>query len=222
MAVLVEGTIPSSELVLNHAFETLPGVETECERVVRSSDEAVMPLLWVRRVDRDDAERAFADDPTVDAVSCLSDSGDDLLYRMEWADHVRTLLGMLTNAEATVLDAYGRRNRWELRLLYPDREGFSRAHRFCEDHGVTFDVTSIRRVDGTSSGRFGLTDCQHRALVLAMQRGYFEVPRETSLEELATELDVSHQALSERLRRATSALVADTVHVGESLAAVEA
>jgi predicted DNA binding protein len=40
------------------------------------------------------------------------------------------------------------------------------------------------------------------------------VPRSVTLQELAEEFDVSHQAISERLRRATNALVQDTLFVG--------
>ena len=221
MATLVEGTVPAEELALNHSMERLSAAEVECERVVRSGEDAVMPLLWVRYADRDDVELAFDDDPTVSSANCLSNAGDELLYRMEWAEHVQMLLRMLTSSEATVLDAYGRGGRWELRMLYPEREGFSETHRFCEEHGLSLDIVSIREVADESAGRFGLTECQHRTLLLAMQHGYFEVPRETTLQELAAELDVSHQALSERLRRATGALVEDTVRVGEPPDAVE-
>ena len=38
-----------------------------------------------------------------------------------------------------------------------------------------------------------------------------EVPRETSLQACAQEMGLSHQALSERLRRGTEALVEDTL-----------
>jgi predicted DNA binding protein len=214
MATIVRGTVPASEFALNHTLETLPDVEVECERIVDSGDGAVMPLLWVRYAEREEVEAAFEEDSSVDNVTCLSDFGDELLYRMDWIDHVDLLLQMLTNAEATVLDAYGHGDRWTLRVLYPEREKFSATHEFCEGHGLVFDVASIRDLDGEPAGRFGLTESQYRALVLAAQRGYYEVPRETELADLADELDISHQALSERLRRATGSLVEDTLLVG--------
>jgi hypothetical protein len=214
MATIVRGTVPASQFALNHTLEALPDVEVECERIVRSGDDAVMPLLWVRYADRDEVEAAFEADPTVGNVTCLSDLDEELLYRMDWIDHVDLLLQMLTNAEATVLDAYGRGSRWKLRVLYPERDEFSTTHEFCAEHGLSFDVASIREIDGEPAGRFGLTESQYRALVLAVQRGYYEVPRRTTLEELADEVGVSHQALSERLRRATGSLAEDALLVG--------
>jgi predicted DNA binding protein len=46
-----------------------------------------------------------------------------------------------------------------------------------------------------------LTRAQREALGLAFDRGYFDVPRDGSLDEMATNLDISPQALSDRLRR---------------------
>jgi len=214
MATVVRGAVPASEFTLNHTLEALPEMEVECERIVDSGDEAVMPLLWARYAGREEVEAAFEDDPSVDNVTCISDLEDELLYRMDWIDHVDLLLQMLTNSEATILDAYGHVDRWKLRVLYPEREGFSATHEFCEDHGLGFDVASIREIEGEPAGRFGLTESQYRALVLAAEHGYYEVPRETELAELADELDISHQAVSERLRRATGSLVEDTLLVG--------
>jgi hypothetical protein len=99
-------------------------------------------------------------------------------------------------------------------VLYPRRSLFSKTHEFCEDHGLTLDVESIRELEGEPAGRYGLTTDQYEVLATAASKGYFEVPRAVTLQELAEEFDVSHQAISERLRRATNALVQDTLFVG--------
>jgi predicted DNA binding protein len=214
MATIVRGSVPADELALNETLDALPDAEIECERVVRSGERTIMPLVWVRHPDGDAVEAALAEDPTVRSVSRLSAFEGEFLYRMEWVGHVRLLLHMLTNGEATVVDAYGRRERWRMRVLYPDRDHFSRTHDFADEHGLSFDIESIREMAGEPAGRFGLTDGQYRALVRATERGYYEVPRGVTLEELAAELGVSHQSLSERLRRATGALVEDALMVG--------
>ncbi len=54
-----------------------------------------------------------------------------------------------------------------------------------------------------------LTEPQREAIAEAYRQGYYDVPREISLEELANELDISHQALSERLRRANRVLAGE-------------
>jgi hypothetical protein len=214
MATIVTGTVPSDELALNYTLERLPEMEVECERIVQSGEGSIMPLLWIRYDDREGLEATLEEDPTVDAVEILSEFDGEFLYRMEWIDHVRLLLHMLTNSEATVLDAYGQNRGWHLRMLYPEREHFSRTHEFADEHGLTFEVLTIREMEGEPAGRYGLTDSQHRVLELASRRGYFEVPRDVTLKELAEEIGVSHQALSEQLRRGTGALVEDTICIG--------
>ena len=217
MVTIVRGTVPANEFALSHTLETLPDLEFDIERIVDSGDRAVMPLLWVRGPDEEAAVlAAFEEDPTVDEVETLASFDGEWLFRMEWIDNVELVVRMLTNAEAAILDAYGNRDRWKLRMMFSERDHLSKVHDFCNDHGLTFDVESVRDLDGEPAGRFGLTTEQFEALTTAARRGLYAVPREVTLEELADEFDVSHQALSERLRRGTGALVEDTLMVGFS------
>ena len=48
---------------------------------------------------------------------------------------------------------------------------------------------------------------QGRVLEVAAQNGYYETPRETTLDELAAELDCPRSTVSYRLRKAEAALV---------------
>ncbi|WP_251341962.1 helix-turn-helix domain-containing protein [Haloplanus halophilus] len=215
MATIVLGTVPAEEFALARTLDACPDLSVETERIVETGKDTVMPLLWARGTPRSTVEEALAADPSVDNVTLLDEFDDELLYRMEWIDHVQLLVQMLANSSATVMDAWGSADRWELRVLYPDRDHFSRTHEFCAEHGLGFDVRSIRDLDGEPAGRYGLTDEQYRALAAATRAGYFDVPRSVDLESLAEEFDISHQALSERLRRGTKALVEDTLFVGE-------
>jgi len=214
MITIVQGTVPAEEFALGHTLSAVPGLRVECEHLVQSGDKSVMPLVWMEEADRDGVETALANDATVESVSCLAAFDDEFLCRIEWAGHVRHLLEMVTNGKAAVLDIHGRDGRWYFRVLYPTREHFSRTHEFATEHGLAFDITSIRESVGNSAGRFGLTDGQHEVLVRAAQQGYFDVPQQTKLEELADDCDVSHQALSERLRRGMGTLIEDTLLVG--------
>jgi hypothetical protein len=208
-------SFPADAFALAQTLQTLPDVAFECERIVESGDDAIMPLVWARGADPEVLEAAFADDPTVREVSRVAEFDGELLYRMEWVDHISVLLRMLTHADATVLDAYGRADEWRLRVMFPTRDGLSATHEFCRDHGFDLDVESVREMAGEPAGRYGLTDDQYDALVRAVQRGYYDVPKRVSLSALADEVGISHQALSERLRRGVEALVTDTLLVAE-------
>jgi hypothetical protein len=52
-----------------------------------------------------------------------------------------------------------------------------------------------------------LTQCERDALYTALDQGYFAVPRDVPLSELADELDMADVELSEQLRRGTAALI---------------
>ena len=214
MPVIVRGSVSADEFALHHVLSEHPDTTFEIERIVESGDDALMPLLWVHDIDQGTLERAFEEDDSVNDVSLLAGFEDEFLYRMAWVDRVSLILQMLTNSEATILDAYGRGTQWKLRVLYPDRDQFGKTHDYCSEHGVEFKAESIRELEGEPAGRYGLTNAQFTALTEATRRGYYEVPKKLDLGDLAAELDVSHQALSERLRRATGALVEDTLLIG--------
>ena len=214
MATVTRAAIPAEEFALRQTLANLPEADFECERIVESGEQAVMPLIWARDVDREELESNLDDDPDVEEYSLLADFGSEMLYRMVWVDHVRLVMEMVTTLEATVMNAYSDGTRWEMRILYPDREALSKTNQFCESHGLTFDVLHVREMDGEPSGRFGLTQEQYVALTNACEQGYYSVPRGTDLDELAKELNISHQALSERLRRGTEVLIEEALLVG--------
>lgn len=99
-------------------------------------------------------------------------------------------------------------------MLFPTRDALSRTYEYYETNGIRFEILSVYNVDDDRQGRFGLTDEQQETLTAAFEAGYYEVPREVNMEELASEFDISHQALSERIRRAHRGLVKNTVMIG--------
>lgn len=62
---------------------------------------------------------------------------------------------------------------------------------------------------------FSLTDVQRETLLAAHETGYFEVPREATLGDLAEQLGVTDTAASQRLRRGMATLVAATLASSE-------
>ena len=64
-------------------------------------------------------------------------------------------------------------------------------------------------------GQFNLSEKQRETLVTALEMGYFKIPRESTLDEIAKTLDISTNSTSERLRRAQTNLVSNTVTIGQ-------
>ena len=206
--------LPAEEFALHDTLVAVPDVEFDVERVVAHNDERVMPFVWVSSDHMDEVERAFENDASIENLELLSDLGGERLYQMDWTERIEVVVQILVEADATVLDCFGTDGRWEFRILFPDREALSSTHEFCEENGLTIDIQNIYEMDADRHGRFGLSETQHETLVAAFEHGHYEVPRDISLDDLATELDISHQALSERFRRAYSTLIENTLIVG--------
>ena len=151
-------------------------------------------------------------DPSTDAVESVSRlDGEDLLTA-EWTDHVELIEHVLVEENATILDARGGRDGWQFRILFPEHASVSATYDHCRANGVTLSLEQISQLSGAfGRGKFGLTREQYEAIVGAFQAGYYEVPRSVKLEELAGRFDVSHQALSERLRRGHEKLISGVV-----------
>jgi hypothetical protein len=87
----------------------------------------------------------------------------------------------------------------------------------CEDAGVGLGLRRIYSAADPDAGDpalddpIGLTPARRETLLTALEVGYFAVPRETTLVELAAELGISDQAVSERLRRAQAKLLTTTL-----------
>lgn len=99
-------------------------------------------------------------------------------------------------------------------MLYPTRDSFSATIDFCNEEGSIFDADVMREMEGEPTGHYGLTERQYETLTTAVERGYYAIPRETTAQDLADELDVSYQTLSELLRRGHEALIEDTLSIG--------
>lgn len=211
MSIIVSLSLPTEDFVLHETFTAVPDAEFKSGRVVESGYDTVLPVVWVRGPSREELEAAFADDSSVEAFTMLAEFEHRWLYHMEWHHNVQLVVQMLTNSHATIMYLYGTAEGWTLRILYPSRDGLSRTREFCHEHGLTFDIETIREFDGDPGSQYGLTPEQFDALVAAREHGYFSVPREITLAELADEVGVTHQALSERLRRAHEALVDNTL-----------
>jgi hypothetical protein len=204
-------SVPCEEFALSTTLATVSGAAIKCEEVVETGEDSILPLVWVRAADFEAFDDAVRDDPTVASATLLSEFDDQRLYRMEWTQHIQLVVHMIAVDNAIILNAITEGDQWVLRVLYPNRDDGADVVEFCESHGLSVDVLSIYEMDSEPAGRYGLTNEQYQAVALAHRRGYFDIPRDVSLDELSDELGVSHQALSERLRRGTDALITDTI-----------
>ena len=215
MATIAELSVPVAEFALAQTIEQRPALELRVESVVAEGPTRTAPLAWFSNVDPADLESALESDPTVAEYRQLLErtADGDLFYRLKYAETAASVCRRVYRHDGTVLDAHVRDEQWTLRLLFPHREELAAAVTAIEDDGVSIDVR--RMVEAGQDEQFettaALTEPQQEAIAEAYRQGYYDVPREISLEELANELDISHQALSERLRRANRVLAGEQI-----------
>lgn len=82
---------------------------------------------------------------------------------------------------------------WLETKLFEDYASLTAFQTACENNGISVEVVSIDYDVALSadSSPYGLTERQYEALVLALSRGYYERPRQTTAEVIADELGIS-------------------------------
>lgn len=203
--------IPPEALALERAFRDLPEMEVEAERIAAHSTGWVMPCLWIAGADFDAVDDALANDPTVANVVETDEFADEKYYQLEWSDAVKEQVDIFLDMEGSILDASATAEGWKVRVRFASREQFDAFREYFDEHEYSFELLDLTEPGAPRQSYGELTPDQRNALVVAVERGYYRVPREVSARELAEELDISHQALSERLRRGTENLVHSTL-----------
>lgn len=215
MSTIVEAEVPAAEFALGETLSSFPSVEFDVERVAAHSTSHVVPYVWVSGIDNDEAfEQTLEADESVGEFDLLTVVDGKYLYKMDWIGRIDLAVHLLTEAGGTIIDAHGRERSWLLRILFPSRQQVSETMDFATDHGLSFDIRSINGMEKNRSGRFGLTEEQYEAITAALDRGYYEIPRDATAEELASEMDISRQAVAERLRRGHKVLAEDALTIG--------
>lgn len=198
---------------LGRTLSEHPDAVAEIERVV-VTEELLAPYVWVSAESLSAFEATAETDPSVERVWNVDSFDGEALYRVAWSRPVEATLYSITGGEIVVLEASGDHTGWSLRIRFSGREQLAQFQSFCEDNGIGFTLERLyRETQPMTGGQYGLTDKQQEALVTAWDAGYFETPRNVMLADVAESLGITHQSLSQRLRRAHHELIANTLVV---------
>ena len=185
--------------------ECEPSLELELEQVVMTAE---IPIR-IRGPSREDVERALSSTRSIEEYGLISEQDEEWVYSIQCEENFQ-ILSWIVETGGTILTATLSDGTWWVRLRYTDHENVVRTVNQLRRNNITPDVTAIRKVSRDDLTEAALTDEQYEALEVAVEYGYFEIPRRTTLMELSEHLGISHQSLSERLRRAQGALLTTT------------
>lgn len=151
-------------------------------------------------------ETALADDPWVDDVSVLTETDEYRVYAL------RLSIPASEAAYAALVEAGGQILALEhdvegvhARVRCPSREAYVALKEAWEARYGEFRTLGLYTERG-GNGRT-LSPKQREALVVALDRGYFDVPRRATLAQVAADLGISDTAASQRIRRGCHELV---------------
>lgn len=222
MSVLAEFVVPASEFVLADTLTVAPNMRIEIKRVVGGKT-FVTPYFWAAGGDFETFEQALREDEMIRDVLTLEEhdeqsEGDvpheeERFYRVTWEATVPSLITAVGDAQASILQAVSTDGaKWEVKVLFADDTDLSAFHEYCVEHEFTIEPQRVYRPKNPQEqAEYGVSEAQQEALEAAYRAGYFNVPRDKTLTELAEGLDISRNALSARLRRGHRNLLAHTL-----------
>lgn len=216
MSVIAELQIPARDFELGRVL-AMEGVSSiELEKLVPTGGTTV-PLFWVYNSSRDRFVEKVQRHPAVNQATEVDVFEDRTLFMLDWDAHQDHVFRGIQEYEGQLLSAVGTPDTWKFELRFPDHEELSDFTTHCEDAQVEIELNRVYNPTSPGTGPwYGLTERQREALRLAVAEGYYDIPRRCTTKELAEELGISDQAVTERLRRAVAALVANTLAPGDS------
>lgn len=199
----------------DEAFETI-GIEglvalfraatiREFEELVCQGDGAIVEVAVETRVDEDQLDTLEC----IDRWEYLSRSDRGHRYLVSFtAPELPGELADVMDDLITTCDPDLSADETAVSFVGP-QEAISKTVRTYESAGVSPVLERLGSYDGPAHPLDDLTDRQRQVLETAYDMGYYEVPRETTTDEVAATLDVDDSTVVEHLQRAERNLLAN-------------
>jgi predicted DNA binding protein len=153
-------------------------------------------------------ETGLRADGTVGDFDRVTETGaGEAIYSFEYTDEAKVLSPVISAANGVVLDMENDGRAWRFRLWLPERAGLVDLWDYARANDVDIELLRVTEHAGLDAADAGLTDSQREALLVALEAGYFEEPRDATLGDVAAALDISQPAAGGLLRRGIRRLV---------------
>lgn len=214
MATIAAFTIPTESFPLGNVFTDHPGVTVELERVI-PTNKAIIPYFWVRDIgeaEEKEIETALRNHPDVQSLNAVDEVNGEYLMRVEWNPSYEGVLKGIAETEVILLSGVGTAEEWRFEVRADGQEPIAAFQRYCREHDHPMELIALYALSEMETGtQYDLTEDQREALQLAYEQGYYQTPRQTTLDEMAGELGITGQSFGSRLRRGIHRLIGSTV-----------
>jgi predicted DNA binding protein len=160
-------------------------------------------------------EEGLRNDATIGTFERVTETREgEAIYSFEYTDRAKVLSPVISTANGVILDMENDGDAWILSVWMPDRAGLADLWDYAQQNGIEIDLLRVNEYASLGNRDAGLTDSQREALLVAVETGYFEEPRNATLSEVAADLGISQPAASGLLRRGTKRLVVSSLMDG--------
>ena len=208
MAVIAKISVPRDTLRLGRLFDDFPGLTVEFERTV-PIEEGGRSLFWTRESDPERIRSTIEAWETTERTNVLSDGNGEGLFEVIWQETREDFVELIDDGAFRFLDVIGSGGAWQLTTWFSSRDDLVRFNEMLTRAAVPVTLKKVQTVP--VSERTSLSGEQREAVRLAHRRGYFEVPRQCTKQELAAEAGISDTAFSQRLRRGVAACIEEAL-----------
>ncbi|WP_323174361.1 helix-turn-helix domain-containing protein [Natrialba sp. PRR66] len=211
MAVIAHLRIPADSFELGRILELEASGTIELENMVPLGEKAV-PFFSVSDEVRESFEKNVESHPSVERIIEVTRHNGDRLYSLDWNVARDVFFQGVLDLRGQLLSATGTPNTWEFEIRFPTHEALSEFQEYCSNAHISLEVGRIYNPVRPGTGMwYGVTKAQREKLMRAVQGGYYSIPRRMSTQDLADDLGISDQAVTERLRRAIETLTENTL-----------
>lgn len=211
MAVIAHFRIPADSFELGRILDLEAGGTIELENMVPMGEKAV-PFFSVNDEVREHFEQNVESHPSVDRIVEVTRHDGERLYSLDWDVTRDVFFRGVIDLHGQLLSGTGTVETWEFEIRFLTHEELGEFQEHCSNAHVPLEVGRIYNPVRPGTGMwYGVTGPQREALMRAVQGGYYSIPRRKSTQELADELGISDQAVTERLRRAIETLTENTL-----------
>lgn len=210
MGFIAEVHLVHDDLALAPTIARYPDVTIRYEYEATTTDRTLQ-FVSVFSDEYAHLERAMDEDPTVSNPTRVATFENRAIYRVTVETAVEIVPDRCAESGLFVFTMTSAERGWIARVHLPDRDALTAFRTWSRDRGVSFRVTQLYDLSVSDNGTYFLTEQQHEILLMAYYAGYFDIPRGITQDGLADRLEISDSAVSQRIRRAVSELIAATL-----------
>lgn len=184
-----------------------PEFEVEC---LKATDDSTMVYFWVDNESTESLEEV--EQTPFESLTHIDTVANDSLFRADLPDSRGGVLKCLCDVDAIVESVSWDSQQWTVRIRTESPAELSKFQRYCREQDVAVRLTRFPDLVHLYNGReFQVTEKQHEALTLAYAEGYFNQPRDVTLQELSEKLGVTEPAVLSRLQNGQRNILENTI-----------